>query len=248
MCCFSGKIESVTDTRIFARLDAFGRQFVIYAMSIGTPEDVAMILPVPIVPCSGENALSFINLENYSSLFDDMRWGFPVHGNWGGGPVAAAAGKPLAVQKIGAYEASFIPTTADFERLDKRFRLPDNIWQNLPDYQHFGFAVFKLQRGTHNVHPMAFSFPSAMPDRLFFPTLHIHDGEVHEKAEFDHTLYCQGADSKPEEWLESKSNASQFMKPELTSGIVLPAERVYKRRLDGELANTDWVVKARPMI
>lgn len=40
---------------------------------------------------------------------------------------------------------------------------------------------------------MAFSFPSARAGHLFFPTMHIHDGEVHEKEDFDHTLYCQAS-------------------------------------------------------
>ena len=37
---------------------------------------------------------------------------------------------------------------------------------------------------------MAFDFPRAAK-KLFFPTVHIHDGKVHDKADFDHALYCQ---------------------------------------------------------
>ena len=250
MCCFSREIESVHDTQIFTRQDSQGRQFVIYAMSISSHEDVAMVLPLPVASGSGDKALTFIDLEAYPSLFDDMSAGFPAQIS-SARPVAAAAGgsrMALAVENVGAYEASYVPTVADFSRLDKRFQLPAGTWEKLPGYAGFGFAVFKLRKGRHNVHPMAFSFPSAVPDRLFFPTLHIHDGEVHPKADFDHVLYCQGAGLKDGEWTESPGIAAQFMKPEKTKGIVFGAHHVYKRMLRGELANTDWLVKARSVV
>lgn len=246
MCCFSKEIELVKNTRIFARLDTKGRQFVIYAMSIKSKEDIAMVLPLPVLPGEGEKAVTFINLEKYPALFDDMATGFPEP-RAAAGPFLASAGGLLEVKQVGAFEASFVPTAADFVRLDKRFRLPEGTWEKLPGYKGFGFAVFKLRQGEHAVHPMAFSFPTAAPDRVFFPTLHIHDGEVHPKADFDHTLYCQGTGLKHGEWQESPGIANQFMKPELTRGIVLAAQHVYKRTLSGELANTDWLVKARPV-
>jgi len=37
----------------------------------------------------------------------------------------------------------------------------------------------------------AFTFPHAKGAKLFFPTVHVHDGEVHKTAEFDHELYLQ---------------------------------------------------------
>jgi len=40
-------------------------------------------------------------------------------------------------------------------------------------------------------HPMAFWFPRADRDRVFFPTLHVHDGALHATAHFDHVLYAQ---------------------------------------------------------
>ncbi len=250
MCCFSREVKSVTNTCIFARLDGHGRQFVIYAMSLDTPKDVAMVLPLPVAAGSDEKALTFHNLEQYPELFDDMGKGFSVpRVSYAATiPAAAAASAKLEVKQVGAFEASFVPTVADFARLDERFRMPAGTWEKLPGYAAFGFAVFKLRSGSHRVHPMAFSFPTAVPDRLFFPTLHIHDGEVHEKADFDHTLYCQGSGLKHGDWLESPGIALQFMKAGDTKGIVLPAQHVYRRRLHGELANTDWLVKARAMV
>ncbi len=251
MCCFSREIESVHNTRIFARSHSDGRQFIIYAMSISAKEDIAMVLPIPVVPGSGEKAVQFIALDKYPTIFNDMEKGFPVYRSKAAGPFAAARAIPapkLEVQRVGSFDASYVPTAADFSRLDERFRLPEGTWEKLPGYKGFGFAVFKLRQGNHTVHPMAFSFPSATPERLFFPTLHIHDGKVHEKAEFDHTLYCQGAGLKTGEWQESPGIANQFMTTDKTQGIVLGAQHLYKRRLSGMLTNTDWLVKARAVV
>ena len=250
MCCFSREIEAVNNTRIFARQEAGGRQFVIYAMSISSNEDVAMVLPLPVTPGSGEKALTFINLEKYPKLFDDMSKGFDeseaAADPFGAAPDGSRAA--LEVEQVGAFEASYVPSVADFSRLDPRFQLPPGTWEKLPGYASFGFAVFKLRKGKHNVHPMAFSFPSATPDKLFFPTLHIHDGVVHEKAVFDHTLYCQGSGLKHSDWTESPGVPLQFMKAGLTQGIMLPAQHLYRRTLSGQLANTDWLVKSRAMV
>lgn len=250
MCCFSREIDYVNNTRIFARSQSDGRQFIIYAMSISAKEDIAMVLPIPVVPVSGEKAVQFIALDKYPTIFSDMAKGFPVTSarSWGMAAPTAMPAPKLEVQRVGSYDASFVPTVADFSRLDERFRLPEGTWEKLPGYKGFGFAVFKLRKGTHSVHPMAFSFPSATPERLFFPTLHIHDGEVHKKAEFDHTLYCQGTGLKTGEWQESPGIASQFMTTDKTQGIVLGAEHLYRRTLTGMLTNTDWIVKAKPVV
>lgn len=252
MCCFSAPVQHVSDTNIFARLDAAGRQFIIYSMSLSAEQDLAMILPIPVKEGAGEKAVTFINLEKYPRLFEDMIKGFPVKAYSAGLFGAAPRGiksAPLPVVRVGAFDASYVPTAADFTRLDARFRLPDGTWEKLPGYNGFGFAVFKLHSGKQDVHPMAFSFPSAVPDRLFFPTMHIHDGEVHKKADFDHALYCQSAiHPKANEWEESPQLAIQFMKPGLTQGIVKPDQHVFRRKLNGKLANTDWLVKARGLV
>lgn len=249
MCCFSREVLSVSGTNLFARLQPDGRQYVIYSMTVNSAEEVAMVLPVPVKEGAGEDAMQFINLEAYPDLFQDMATGFPNldYSRSRSDPFGPAAPKPapLQVHRVGAFDASYVPTIADFTRLDERFRLPPGTWEKLPGYQSFGFAVFKLRAGQQTYHPMAFSFPSAVVDRLFFPTLHIHDGKVHKKAHFDHALYCQGTGMKAGEWQESPRLAIQFMKAGKTGGIVLPGQHIYRRRLQGELANTDWLVKAR---
>ena len=89
---------------------------------------------------------------------------------------------------------------------------------------------------------MAFSFPRRDPRAIFFPTVHIHDGQVHEKAEFDHSIYCQ---PRPDEllsihkWEESYTHPAGFMQVDKTKGIILPDQHCYKRGLHGYLANRD---------
>ncbi|MBC8136128.1 MAG: hypothetical protein H8F28_09605 [Fibrella sp.] len=77
MCIFSGSVESVSDTRIFARLFGKGAQFLAYDMRFVADEAVAMILPIPVSPGAGENAVRFLDLHHYTSLFDDLSKLFP---------------------------------------------------------------------------------------------------------------------------------------------------------------------------
>ena len=124
-------------------------------------------------------------------------------------------------------------------------RLPDGTWDKLPAYAKFGFAVFKLKKGQHDVHPMAFRFPRANRRKLFFPTVHIHDGQVHARAKFDHVLYCQPGDHDLptlNRWKESPGHPDSFMQIEKTKKIVNPTAHVYRKSLRGTLKNTDTLV------
>src|SRR5262245_62778879 len=78
MCCFSGKVDVVADTNIFARVSKDDRQFLVYSMRFKAGEDLAMILPIPTPKDSAEDAVKFINLEKYENFFADMMKGFPV--------------------------------------------------------------------------------------------------------------------------------------------------------------------------
>src|SRR4029079_513166 len=133
----------------------------------------------------------------------------------------------LPVIPVGSFEASFVPTVNDFSRLDERFRLPGNAFDKLAGYKKYGFAVFKLKPGEQKVHPMAFEFPTASTSRLFFPTVHIHDGKVHDRAGFDHALYCQSTASSRLQvlaWDESGSVARKFVDAKKAEGIILAGE------------------------
>lgn len=202
MCCFSGPVRSVANTRIFARKASASSQFLVYAMHYAADQPMAMILPLPVVAGDGEKrekAVRFLSLKGYPRFFEDMEQAFPQPARGGGLFGTAAAGgavksAPLPVEEVGDFVASYVPTVADFDRLDKRFTLPRQTWDRLPTYRDYGFAVFQLKqaRAGKKVHPMALEFATRAPDRLFFPTVHIHDGKVHPREDFDHVLYFQG--------------------------------------------------------
>lgn len=247
MCCFSQKVDLVANTNIFARAATADRQFLVYSMEFKAAEDLAMILPIPTPKGSPDDAVKFINLEKYPAFFDDLREGFPKprakkDDSRGPDPKAPRPLPELPVVEVGSFVASFVPAMKDFARLDARFRLPDGVWEKLPQYKDFGFAVFKLkkpQKGTQKVHPMAFEFPRALKDVLFFPTVHIHDGTVPAKAHFDHDLFCQVGGDAPMMWDESPGLADSFVKVEQTEGIVAGDAHVYRRVLKGTFENKD---------
>ena len=87
------------------------------------------------------------------------------------------------------------------------------MWQALPDYDDWGFAVFKLRPMSRrtNVHPMALDFPRRNPDELFFPTVHVHNGRFEPRATFDHLPFCQDVDRMR---LDRWNRSSQFEFPD----------------------------------
>jgi hypothetical protein len=114
------------------------------------------------------------------------------------------------------------------------------------------------------IHPMAFEFASRHPDRLFFPTVHVHDGQVHLTAAFSHALYCQVPEaigsrllaeprvSEPigppkswnphQSWVASDGTVSAFVDTSRAEGIMDANAVAYRRQVFGLAPNTDqWV-------
>jgi hypothetical protein len=247
MCCFHPRVQSVRHTRILARSAEKGRQYLVYSMTKTSTEDVAMILPLPVPAGTADDALRFIDLKGYPEFFDALDAGFPktpaVRAE--AAPTPGATPVPLAVVEVGDFEASFVPSVGDFGRLDERFRLPVATWELLPAVKGFGFAVFKLKKGAKTVQPMAFEFPRANPAKLFFPTIHIHDGKVHATADFDHELYAQSREGERldlHDWEESPQPAGQFVLVTKTQGIVDGERHLYLRSLNGRRKNEDVLV------
>jgi hypothetical protein len=245
MCCFSREAQ-VAATNIFARPSKGYGQYLVYSMTLKAKEELAMILPIPTPKASKEDAVSFINLEKYPNFFEEMHSGFPVPLSRGKkddskSPPKSAAPK-LKVVDVGSFVASFVPAIKDFARLDEQFKLPEGTWDKLPQYKDYGFAVFKLKKGEQKVHPMAFEFPRADKRKLFFPTVHIHDGKVHANAGFDHSLYCQDVDTGMR-WQESPQPAEMFMKKlDEAKGIVDGKGHIYRKRMVGTFKNEDvWL-------
>jgi hypothetical protein len=218
-------------------------------MSINADKDLAMILPLPVKQPAGEKGVRFIDVKDYPGFFTDLDAGFPMpvpEFASGSRSVTRLSGRPLEVQQVGNFEASFVPGVNDFSRLDERFRLPEGTWTELPGYQNYGFAVFKLKPGATKIHPMALSFINSDPRTLFFPTVHIHDGKVHSTAKFDHSLYCQPSkERRPEvlHWRESSGHPRSFMKVEKAKDIVLADQHCYKKEMRGSFKNQDVVLE-----
>lgn len=223
-------------------------------MKYDADEPLAMILPIPVREGSGENAVDFLPLDKYERFFDDMHAPWATKGYRGdflGEPKRSLRRSVLKVHDVGNFEASFVPTLDDMDRLDKRFTLPRSTWQKIPQYENFGFVVFKLKDGAGKPHPMAFAFPSASDNILFFPTVHIHDGEVHAREEFDHDLYAQFPE-KPDaerigQWSSSGQNAGSFMKPIAAMAVDMGAP-IYMREIEGMHPNEDVLLKVRETV
>lgn len=246
MCMFSGPVGRVSQTRIFARTDG-ARQFLVYEMRLDTPAEVAMVLPLPLATGADESAVQFIDLSDYPDFFRDLERCFPSPRPASRGAVAAAAPQTLQVVRVGSFEASVVPTIADFNRLDARFRLSDTIWKQLPQYRDFGFAVFKFREGHSHAHPMAFSFTTRHPDQAFFPLVHVHDGAVHQKAGFDHTLFLQSPGAS-RTWTRGAVPVTRTMdlanplKGDRTRGIVSPDLDIHRLAMAGKYPNKDVVL------
>jgi hypothetical protein len=196
MCCFSSPPKAIASTSILSRVDG-EHQLIAYEMQFSASKELAMILPIPIVPGCPEDSLNFISLENYKTLFSDLHdWFNPMPKGRARSAAPRSSAPRLVVHSVGAFEASFVPSIADFIRLDPRFRINAQILSTWPQYADYGFAVFKLKAGDdQQVHPMAFSFTTRDPSRSFFPTLHIHGEEATLHERFDHDLYLQLPDA-----------------------------------------------------
>ncbi len=277
-----GEEAAVNKTSIFARHKPQGRQLLVYSMALFTNKPAVMILPLPVKHEAHEQSLSFIDLSAYSDFFTDMYQGFPpIEEMEDSGEEGlcvlddAPSPPPLVVHNAGDFEASFVPHRDDFRRLDKRFQLDESTWEDMPDYHDFGFAVFQIKPSRFDdvsqlgksVHPMAFEFDSRDSTQLFYPTVHVHDGEFHQRADFDHIFYSQfdhdvkgrlatfekhfypeiNKDVNDERWhyhyyQTSEHNAKDFVKVDLTSGIVVGEEKIHRLAIKGEFNNQDhWL-------
>src|SRR3954471_23826674 len=115
MCIFSQPVDHVGSTRIFVSDLGHDVHGTAYQMAFRAPEPVAMILPVPVLKGTGDDALAFIDLGGYPKFFDDLDRCFPTPpslGKWrGGGYGVGDVGelRRLAVHEVGDYVASYVP-------------------------------------------------------------------------------------------------------------------------------------------
>ena len=268
MCCFSTKTE-VRGTSIFARFVRPGTQALVYQMRFAAERPTAMILPLPVALPAKEDSVRFKSLKEYPGFFTDLAAGFPALPSSGlmrskSAPAsqAVAAAAPLAVHDVGDFVATFVPSVKDFGRVDARFVIPKDVWDRIPAYADYGFAVFQLKELSGSPHPIALELDTRSPDKLFFPTVHIHDGSVHEQDDFDHVLYAQefrldgraGDYAGPEAvdaktgFVRSKDKASSFADAARSQAIVDGNLLVHKKTLRGLLPNRDTTFDLRAVV
>jgi len=66
MCIFTGQVEDVKNTSIFARLSSSGHQYLAYEMSASLTQDMAQVLPLNL---QVEAPLEFLDLSGCPRLF-----------------------------------------------------------------------------------------------------------------------------------------------------------------------------------
>ena len=269
MCIFTGtrgSVEAVASTAIFARDCGDGEQALVYEMRVALRTPVAMVLPLPTPDGCADDAVRFVNVSGYASFFLDLAQSFLLPDDLSL-PATLGPARPqqstLEVHEVGDFEASFVPSPADFARLDPRFRLSASVWRALPaEYQDWGFAVVQLRASlvganwwerllrrpsrvrTRVIHPIALLFPRRNPNALFFPTVHVHDGAWQSEAMFDHSLYAQLPPGVREErgWMRSNVVIGETMTSPQAVGLIAPDRHAIRRQLRGRLPNEDtWL-------
>jgi hypothetical protein len=216
-------------------------------MNFSSTREVAMILPLPVVPGSGEDAVKFVSLEKEPRMFEELALLFEMMqplARKGGFQLTRQSAPKLVVHDIGSFIASYVPARADFARLDARFRMPDVLFDAVPAYADYGFAVFQLKPGKVTVHPMALTFPTRAPEKLFFPTVHVHDGRFQPTAKFDHALYYQHPDCPEPGPMATfgKDTVGWLMPRKSYEGLLVAEKPVVRRTLHAKLPNADvWI-------
>ena len=129
MCMFSGSVRLVSNSHLFARACAAGRQVLVYSMLMDADADLAMILPLPVETGIDQTDVNFIDLSPYADFFEDLEKAVTIWCDCRsfGAPQAATPKPTLLVLNVGSFEASFAPTLADLGRLDSRFRLEPEV-------------------------------------------------------------------------------------------------------------------------
>jgi hypothetical protein len=107
---FSSPVKDVAETKIFVRRTSPTSQVLVYSMEYQAEIELAMILPLPKLRGTGEDAVIFIDLSTYPLFFKDMARGFPEPPKSLSLPQATVAAPILRVHEVGSFEASWVPT------------------------------------------------------------------------------------------------------------------------------------------
>lgn len=257
---FADVVQRVYRTRIFSAMESVEQQILVYDARVATKVRNAMILPIPTRPGT-QAAIELVDLSGYASFFDTLSSMFEEAVS-AAMPCATPAQSVLAVVRVGAFEASIVPTVDDLSRLDRRFSfagesfLPWRRKRGLLDvvrdrYADHAFVVYQIAKGESHLHPFGLRFKTRYQS-LFFPTLHVHDGDAPAQTPFDHELYAQRASFLSEEmertgqpfWEVARNERSTLPARGSLPSFVDSRSPVIRMQVGGLLPNQDTFARA----
>ena len=103
---------------------------------------------------------------------------------------------------------------------------------------------------------MAFEFSTRLADTIFLPTVHIHDGEVHRREDFDHTMYVQNSEldlaagdyqghklwDLKSGWARSYASADKFIDTKRSNDLIDSDLKVHRKIMKGTFKNEDQFI------
>lgn len=204
MCIFTGPVDTVTNTKIFATMlggESAGTQFTCYnnVVELKNANPVAMVIGLP-NPTGEPDKINMFDMSPYPEFFDKLQSLFhaPVVYRGMKGPGLSMKNSPpkvLPVLKCGPYSYSVAPTFADLKRIDwTRFEMSPDV-EKLLESQYanngFGFLVC-LCSETGSYPTIGVTHPALANGELFLPTMHEHAGGADGStvADWDHTIYA----------------------------------------------------------
>ncbi len=180
MCIFVAPVIRVSKTRILVAPLADNKQLIVYENQVTNNGKNAMILPVP----AGTEPI-FVDVSRID-VWDACVECMPrpeQSPSFGGGFGGASqmSMQQLAVQRVGGYHCSVVPTLQDFSRLSQQHfsSVPANITQVLETNYGVGFHfVVCVFDGTVAAHPIAYISSRLAGGKLFIPTRHAHGAPI----------------------------------------------------------------------
>lgn len=186
MCIITSTVDSVSTTRIYISADhANRRQLTIYSNVVASPEENVMVLPVP-----NPDSVELLDFSHYPDFFTDLKACFierTQRSYTNNTFLVSKSTNSLPVFRIGSYDASIVPSIADFPRLQipmDRTLIP---FLKSKYNAEFGFIICRLAPGKKEYHPFAYTHDQHSSYRLFIPTMHYHPGDYN--ADWDHLIY-----------------------------------------------------------
>lgn len=233
MCISSREVKECHATRVFVRRHAATQtQFVAIETVVddGSDEPLAVVVPVP---CTRKPTL--IDMSMTPNFFDNMASACAPPPRGRGTARSKSLKRTLDVERVGSYECSFVPTSADMENIDALYRAPTTVMEEYKE--GYCFLVFKLSKGRQH-HPFAFSFISPL-DYVHVPMRRTHEGL------FDHVVYIQSLEPPTltigEDVFQAtrETDNGEFRVRSSATTILNQYYPIWRVVLKGDYANTD---------